>query len=822
MPQATQFNFLGYQGDKSNTRFTFQYSIDFKGKDSLYFTETLILPSPLKANKEISAKFLEPLSLALGISYYKLYCPKKITTPFTLSKEQAEFWNTVYKKGLGEFFYRNNLDPNIIASFPYGKATPTPSHIAVGNTALVGIGGGKDSIVVSELLKEMPKIGNSTPTKPISFVLETQKEDRVVNDVIDIIGNPSFKIKRFLDSQLFLHHEGAYNGHIPISAIFAFTGLFGALASGAKYVIVGNEHSSNFGNLTYHGEIINHQWSKSAEFEALVQEYTRKYITNDIRYFSLVRQMYEIRIAQIFARYPKYFDSFTSCNRNFKVFYERTTSLWCGECPKCAFVFLMLAPFIPKTKLVKMFGKNMLADDTLVPLYGDLLGFGKMKPFDCVGTFEESRAALWLVRKTYSGDSVVKALLKKIKNGDALVHEVLSLKHAPTLPTPFKLLGVKSIGILGYRKEGKVSEQFIKKYFPKIKIGKLDEDLDRNYLKRQSEYDLIIKTPGIPKYMVTGAYTTATNLFFAFNANTTVGITGTKGKSTTTTLIHDMLKAGGKKVRLLGNIGNPMLATLLGKIDANEIFVIELSSYMLDDIEYSPTVALLLNLFPEHMNYHASLDAYYGAKMNIFKYQNSTDIKILPPFTAKIPTKKIPLAGKHNEANIRAAISTAQSLGIQIPAIKKAIENFKPLPHRLQNIGTHMGITFYDDAISTTPQSAIAAIETLKKVDTLFLGGEDRGYDFRDLEKTIRKYKIKNIVLFPTSGERMLKSKKGLNVLSTKSMNEAVRFAYSHTKKGSICLLSTASPSYSVWKNFEEKGNEFQKFVRQNSTQKAK
>ncbi len=353
----------------------------------------------------------------------------------------------------------------------------------------------------------------------------------------------------------------------------------------------------------------------------------------------------------------------------------------------------------------------------------------------------------------------------------------------------------------------------MKKYFPYISIGILDETLDRNYLKTQENYDLIIKTPGVRKQLVTRPYTTATNLFFALNKNTTIGITGTKGKSTTTTLVYEILKAGGKVVRLLGNIGNPMLETMLGKIDKNEIFVIELSSYMLDDIEYSPNIALLLNLFPEHMNYHESLEEYYKAKMNIFKFQKLGDIKILPPFSAKIPTKKIPLLGKHNISNIKASILVAQAMGVKSSAIKNAIEHFKPLPHRLQNLGTQSGITFYDDAISTTPQSAIAAIETLKKVDTLFLGGEDRGYDFRELEKTIRKYKIKNIVLFPTSGERMLKSKKGLNILSTKSMEEAVLFAYTHTKKGSICLLSTASPSYSVWKNFEEKGNEFQKFV---------
>lgn len=814
MQNATQFNFLGWKSDNSRTTFTFDYSIDFKKRETLYFNETIIMPTGVKSDSETLEKFLEPLSLALGISYYKLYCPQKITTAFPISKEQAEFWNTLYKKGLGEFCYRNNIDPKKIAKFPFKKGRISPVRVQTKNQALVGIGGGKDSIVASELLKEMPIIGNNDKLIPLSFVLETQKEDPIVQNVIELIGNPSFKIKRFLDPKIFEQHEGSYNGHIPISAIFAFTGLLGALTSGSKYVIVGNEYSSNFGNLSYKGETINHQWSKSAEFEKMFQEYTSKFITPDIKYFSLLRPFYEIRIAKMFSGYPKYFDSFTSCNRNFKVFHDRTKTLWCGECPKCAFVFLMLAPFVTKSKLVKMFGKNMLADETLVPLYGDLLGFGSMKPFDCVGAFEESQAGLYLASKSYKKDVVVEKFISKIKNGKELTEKVLSTNKASTLPTPFRLLGIESLGILGYRKEGKVSEQFIKKFYPKIKIGKLDEDLDKNYLKKQSDFDLIIKTPGIPKHLVTRPYTTATNLFFAFNTNKTIGITGTKGKSTTTTLVYEMLKAGGKSVRLLGNIGNPMLATLLEKTDPKEIFVIELSSYMLDDIEYSPNIALLLNLFPEHMNYHENVESYYGAKMNIFKFQKSDDIKILPPYTTKIPTKNIPLLGKHNETNIKAAISIARTFNVNDGAIKKAIENFKPLPHRLQNIGTFNGIIFYDDAISTTPQSAIAAIETLKKVDTLLLGGEDRGYDFRDLEKTIRKYKIKNLVLFPTSGHRMIKNKKGLSILETKSMQSAIKFAYKNTKKGSICLLSTASPSYSVWKNFEEKGSEFQKFVK--------
>jgi UDP-N-acetylmuramoylalanine--D-glutamate ligase len=190
-------------------------------------------------------------------------------------------------------------------------------------------------------------------------------------------------------------------------------------------------------------------------------------------------------------------------------------------------------------------------------------------------------------------------------------------------------------------------------------------------------------------------------------------------------------------------------------------------------------------------------------------------VAFLPPFKAKIPVskKEIPLLGAHNENNIRAAIAVAKYFNVSDSAIKKAIKNFKPLPHRLELVGTYRGITFYDDAISTTPESTIEAIKTLTGVHTIFLGGTDRGYDFRELEKTLRKHNVKNVVLFPDSGNRILKSEKGFMVLKTASMEEAVQFAYKYTKKGSICLLSTASPSYSVWKNFEEKGGIFKKEI---------
>lgn len=398
----------------------------------------------------------------------------------------------------------------------------------------------------------------------------------------------------------------------------------------------------------------------------------------------------------------------------------------------------------------------------------------------------------------------------------------------------------KKILILGYGKEGMATEKFLKKYLPDAEIGIADKNINANYLDEQVNYDLVIKTPGIPKRFITKPYTTATNIFFANINNVVIGVTGTKGKSTTVSLIYNILKNDGRQVNLLGNIGKPMLEALLGPVVEESIFVLELSSYQLDDCHYSPHISVVLDLFPEHMNYHGNVENYYRAKKNIIakvtnrdyfiynprfeelnKWANETKCQAIPFNEVKIDLKNINLIGEHNIENIRAAITVAHLLEVNDDVTTGSIKAFQPLPHRLQKVGIFKKITFYDDAISTTPESTIFAIESLKNIGTIFLGGEDRGFDFRKLVKIIEKFKIPNIVIFPDSGDKILNlinnQKNQPRILKTKSMEDAVKFAYQYTPAGKICVLSCASPSYSVWKNFEEKGDEFQKYIKINA-----
>lgn len=397
----------------------------------------------------------------------------------------------------------------------------------------------------------------------------------------------------------------------------------------------------------------------------------------------------------------------------------------------------------------------------------------------------------------------------------------------------------KKILIAGYGIEGKATEQFLKKYVPSSTIVIADRHDGVDYLQNQKEFDLVIKTPGIASSEIMIEYTTATNIFFAnvSHLHKTIGVTGTKGKSTTASLIHHILTKTGKNAVLLGNIGKPLLDWFMDEHEPSTYIVCELSSYQLADIQYSPHISIIVSLFPDHVPYHGSLRNYYEAKHRIIAHTTEKDFYVYNPAfdllaewakTAKaqaIPFEtdfipdQIPLLGMHNQDNIRGAITVTSLCDVSSREAGEAVRSFRPLPHRLEKVGTFKHITFYDDAISTTPESTIAALQAVPEVSTIFLGGEDRGYDFIQLGHQLRETGVRNIVLFPESGSRIKSALLQVdnsfwNICETTSMEEAVSFAYKNAPAHSVCLLSTASPSYSLWKNFVEKGLEYQKFVK--------
>lgn len=402
----------------------------------------------------------------------------------------------------------------------------------------------------------------------------------------------------------------------------------------------------------------------------------------------------------------------------------------------------------------------------------------------------------------------------------------------------------KKILIVGYGAEGKVTEEFLKTMVPNVQYSIVDESQGENYLDHQKDFDLAIRSPGVKKSLLTIPHTTATNLFFGNLAeHITIGVTGTKGKSTTASLIAHILKSAGKSVRLVGNIGKPVLNELIHPPTEKTTYVCELSSYQLDDIEYSPHISVVVSLYPDHLTYHGSLEAYYNAKKNIILHSTKEDYFIYNPdfpllhqWTQETSAQSIPyetdlvpteshLLGKHNQDNMRAAITACRLFDITDQEIINAIKTFQPLPHRMQMVGTFHGITFYDDAISTTPESTMAALQAIPNVKTILLGGLNRGYQFSKLAEMLHNLSVENVVLFPDSGAEIKKAIESQSdykphMFETQEMEKAVQFAYEHTPQGSVCLLSTASPSYSIWKNFEEKGNMFQTFVKSYANEK--
>lgn len=415
----------------------------------------------------------------------------------------------------------------------------------------------------------------------------------------------------------------------------------------------------------------------------------------------------------------------------------------------------------------------------------------------------------------------------------------------------------KKICILGFGKEGQAMVAALEHYASTctITIADHNEDLriERDgfyvqtgdgWLEGLDRFDVLIKSPGIPSQpefeAVKEKMTSTTQIFFdsiAGSGALTIGVTGSKGKSTTASLIAAILTADNKKAILVGNIGEPAIAHL-AEATHETIFVMELSSYQLMDLHTSPHIGVITSFFPEHLDYHGSVDAYLHAKKNITRHQSEGQYVFFCSTSAgaaeiakegdgtKIPFSSADapvsihdthLIGTHNLSNIAGAYVVAQRLGVPQETAIDAIREFQGLPHRLQNLGERDGIIWVDDAISTTPQSTIAALDALgDDVTTIILGGQDRGYDFAELGQRIAASRITTVILFPGSGGRIKRAIEeataAVTFFDAASMEEAVSIAKKNSTSEptpAIVLLSTASPSYGMFKNFEEKGDMF-------------
>lgn len=361
------------------------------------------------------------------------------------------------------------------------------------------------------------------------------------------------------------------------------------------------------------------------------------------------------------------------------------------------------------------------------------------------------------------------------------------------------------------------------------------------------EYDqsqtIFVKNEGIPGHEMSVLYCTAFQLFFSLVAATgasTVGITGTKGKSTTTALTTHILQKTGKDVIMAGNIGVGSPFDALERATPDTIFVIELSSYQLSDLTVSPHISACINLYNDHVDWHGSLEAYWEAKHNIMRFAGPDDVFIYNPDFPALrqwadaascrtiaidPSENLSLAnatlfGDHNRLNALVAREIARQFGVDDATSQQAIDSFSPLRHRMDIVATKHGRTYVDDAIGMTPESTLASLKAVTEkvgpVGCLLLGGQDRGYDFSTLMQAIAGFNIPHLIMFPNTEAKM----KGAlpvgyqpEIYETQDMQDAVRYAAEHAPEGSVVLLSTAAPSYLLWKDFEDKGDRFQEAV---------
>jgi UDP-N-acetyl-alpha-D-muramoyl-L-alanyl-L-glutamate epimerase len=430
-----QFRYNAFRISEDATTVFFDYTIVRAGQRHL-LTETLEFPRPLSSGAE-QLRSLRALHLALGLTYYKLFVPGTMVHPYAMDTTEADFWNNVWQHGLGEFLYVNQLSAERLARFSaqtgqrFGGTSEAP---AAG--ALLGIGGGKDSIVAGELLRNLgvPVTG---------FVMATGEQLGQAASVAQVMGVDLRAVKRHIDPQFQVLRQapGAYHGHIPISLVFGLVGTALAIAEGAAYVVVANEASASIPRVMWQDRAVNHQWSKSFEFEQQLQQFVHEHITKQITYFSAIRQLTSVGVAKVFANLPQYFEVFTSDNHVFRIDPARRPSgRWGLESPKSLSSYMLLAPWLSDADVSRTFTIDFLNEPSLQRLFLELTGVEGEPPLDCVGTVEELILSLnLLAQQGRYTDTLLMKLAKErgVVNDDnwqAKLQSLLSLQVDQALP----------------------------------------------------------------------------------------------------------------------------------------------------------------------------------------------------------------------------------------------------------------------------------------------------------------------------------------------------------------------------------------------------
>lgn len=366
---------------------------DFYIEPDLFFKPEIIIENVKTKFSKINKDQIENLIFNLGLaeipSYWKVTASPLIDIKAGfLTKEQINFWRNLFMKGMGQFFYENKINfkkknfLTIRSSFDKNTKSTELKPINLKEKYLVPVGGGRDSIITLEKLKQDKKKIGCFLVNPSISAINVVKTFRPKEMVI---------VKRKLDKKIFdLNKKGFLNGHTPFTSLLSFLSVFCAAIFNYKNIAFSNEKSSNEGNVKYLGEVINHQWSKSLNFEKKFRKYCNKYLIKNINYYSFLRKYKDIEISKIFVNYPKYFSVFSSCNKVLSQ--NNPNKRWCGNCPKCLFVYASLYPFINEKELLVIFNNNNIFENKrLLPTMKEMIGKGKHKPFECIGTYNENK-----------------------------------------------------------------------------------------------------------------------------------------------------------------------------------------------------------------------------------------------------------------------------------------------------------------------------------------------------------------------------------------------------------------------------------------------
>jgi len=403
-----------YRISENNLEIFFYFQIE----PDIFFNPRIVIEDIDKSLiKRVGEKVLNNLIFHLGLiellSYWKTTCsPEIIIKAGFLNSEQIKWWKDLIIKGMGQFFYENKidftkpafLDIRCLKSNQSLKSELNRFNGKLKNRFLVPVGGGKDSIVTLELLKETKKEICSFLVNPTKAAKKVVKIARLRPRLRQGFGGRAgckkpIIVQRKIDPILLqLNKKGYLNGHTPFTAVLSFLSVFCAVLFDYKNIAFSNEKSADEGNVKYLGKIINHQYSKTSEFERKFKNYCKKYLAKNINYFSFLRPYTELGISKMFTKYPKYFSAFSSCNRS-----SKTGKRWCGNCPKCLFVFATLYLFLEKKQLLKIFGEDLFEKKELLPIMKSLIEKGEPKPFECVGTKKESLIAFYLSYKKSIG-----------------------------------------------------------------------------------------------------------------------------------------------------------------------------------------------------------------------------------------------------------------------------------------------------------------------------------------------------------------------------------------------------------------------------------